>query len=233
MRKLISFLLILAFSFQANAQKRNSLTMPYEGGTLTFQYYEKDGIKIPDGPMEFTRENYSEKGENNDGYREGCWISKNGSTTKTYNFKKGMLEGPTTVEFKTTDKYLLKNSVPYQCYNFHNGRLFGENKIVLSVDTIYCNFGEDGKRIGIWRLVDPKKTIVIEYNVNPSLQNAYELDVLGQKKSIEVGSAEMKFFMKFLSFNDIFRKEFFKYGFEKRPELPTLCENKYGYVDAW
>lgn len=76
MRQSILFLLLFVFYLQVNAQERHTSTIPYKSGTLTFQYYDKEGVKIPDGLMEFTKGKYTEKGEMRDGYREGQWIIK-------------------------------------------------------------------------------------------------------------------------------------------------------------
>lgn len=236
MKHFFLFLLLAVFAFQINAQDRKSVTMPYKDGTLTFQYYEKNGVKVPDGPMEFTKGKYNEKGAMKDGYREGNWVIRkedNVITTIECNYNKGMLEGLTTIKHNAKDKSSLKYCEPDAAYNFHGGRLLGENKIVHLNDTIYCNFGENGKRIGTWKFVEPEKTMVIEYNQDPNLQIAYEVDVLGQKKPKEIEWVEMKIYMDLLFFNDKFRQIPNELRDKKRPELPTLCENKYGYLDAW
>lgn len=219
------------------AQDRKSLTMPFDGGTLTFQYYEKDGVKVPDGPMEFQKANYTEKGECKDGYREGRWVAKienkTNSTVTEYNYSRGMLEGNTTIKFTTTDKSLLKYNQPYESYTFHNGRLIGENMIVHQSDTIYCNFGENGKRIGTWKFVDPEHTYIIEFDDDQNLQTAYELDILGQKNTIDVSNVERQIFMDLLMFDNKFREVFFSLNDKKRPKLPTLSDNEYGYENIW
>lgn len=83
------------------------------------------------------------------------------TTTIEYTYKEGMLEGPTSIKHFTKDKSNLKYYSTDAIYNFHNGRLIGENMIVLNRDTIYCNFGENGKRIDVWKFVDPESVRVI------------------------------------------------------------------------
>ena len=230
MKHLIILLLVFACLVNINAQNRMSLTMPFDGGTLTFQYYEKDGVKVPDGPMEFTNKNYTEKGENKDGYREGKWIArtetKTGSITAEYMYRNGLLEGTTTFQNSYKDKNIQK-LYPEASYNFSKGRLIGENKIVHDSDTIYCNFGDNGKWIGIWRLVTPEKTVVFEYDDNSEIKNSYELDVLGQKKTAEFFLPSVT--MALLWFNKYFQEIPMMLRFNQRPKLPTLSENKYGY----
>lgn len=230
---MLSFLMPMGY-----AQEKKSLTMPLDGGTLTFQYYEKDGMKVPDGLMEFKKGNYTEKGECKNGYRECKWIAKRGNNkaaeTIEYNFQKGMLEGSTVFRSTATDKSQLKHMEPDATYNFHNGRLFGENKVVILSDTIYCNFGEDGKRIGTWKMADSKgASVILEYNEDPKLRKAYKVDVLGQKEPLNFGQAEMQAFMSLLHFDNKFRQVIFSMTDRHRPNLPTLCENKYGYQDVW
>lgn len=234
MKNCLVLLSILLTSVVVNSQERKSLTMPYEGGTLTFQYYEKDGVKVPDGHMEFIKGNYSEKGENKDGYREGTWIAKTvrrtSSVTTEYNYHEGMLEGPTYFKYTETNNDSKHLQKPDATYNFHKGRLIGKNKIVDNSDTIYCEFADEGKRTGVWKFVRDDKTMVLEYNDNPSLQVAYELDVLGQKKEQSFNNIQMQFVIPFLFFNNLFKEIPFALRDKKRPELPTLCENKYGYI---
>lgn len=237
MKQLILLALLLLSAMLSNAQERKVTTVPFEDGTLTFHYYEKDGIKVPDGLMEFTKKNYTEKGENKDGYREGKWIAtiknKTNSTVTEYNYKRGLLEGQTTIKFTTTDKSLLKSRQPRETYNFHNGRLVGENKIVQSSDTIYCNFGSNGERIGTWKIINPRSTRVIEYDQESNCVSAYELDVLGQKTPVMEDGVYMSIVVDLQMFGKKFSEVFFSFYDNNRPKLPTLCANKYGYISPF
>lgn len=224
-------LLLSILSFCGYAQERKNLTTEYQGGTLSFQYYEKDGIKIPDGHMEFTHKYYTEKVEMKDGLRNGLWVIQ-GSRPKTgtrisSHFKDGMIDGEVVLEgYEYNSK--IDKAIPFKrSLQFKNGHLFGENKVVHSSDTIYCNFDENGDRIGIWKYVSPSRIYFTEYTPENQVKGiSYEIDILGQKKEFRPLGSYMAFW--FFSWNftripDIIRQE-------ALIELPTLSENKYGIV---
>lgn len=234
MRFLLFLISVLISSIAVSSQERKSLTMPYEGGTLTFQYYEKDGVKVPDGPMEFKKGNYTEKGENKDGFREGIWlattVNKSGLVTAEFFYRNGLLEG--TTSFKNTCIDInSKELYPEASYNFSKGRLYGKNKIIHDSDTIYCNFGDNGKWIGEWKIVSPEKTVVFEYDDESKIKDSYELDVLGQKKP--AGVFLHKVTLSLLWLDTYFKEIPFQLRDKKRPQLPTLCEIKYGYLGSF
>lgn len=149
-RIIIALLAILAFS-ASKAQEISTLTVPYENGTLTFEYYEKDGIKIPHGHMKYEEKKFIkdkaeypyiyriEEGNNNDGYREGVWIFKSfyiGSEREiNMTFKNGLLEDTLTFSKwesnspKPFDTNVQREDYSSCSYSFSKGHLVGENII--------------------------------------------------------------------------------------------------------
>jgi hypothetical protein len=111
--KQIILLLLIAISFGLKAQEIHSLSAPFGKGNISFEYYEKDGVKIPHGIMEYDSEYYSEKGENKNGYKEGTWniVSKKGNTVSKiiHNYKNGLLEGKSIFSTYKINNSSLKN----------------------------------------------------------------------------------------------------------------------------
>lgn len=245
--------------------KRDSkVSMPLEGGMIVFECVEKNGMQVPNGPMEFKKGNYTEKGECRDGYRDGKWeavmATKTDTTATVYNFKKGMLDGPMTRTYTSGGKESTET------YNFYNGRLVGESRIVVMADTLYCSFGSEGKRVGNWRVVNPMRTIVIEYNQNPALSVAYQIDSdakpapnviprpnvgpdsismprrpetmenqadpKGRKQSMDLQRAEELANGLLKHFDRTFTQVEFSKTDRRRPKLPALGPNKYGYIET-
>lgn len=230
-------LILLSFNIM-KAQDTKETSMQYKGGTLKFAYYDKDGIKVPHGIMEYTSDKYTETGELIDGYREGKWTAirntGNISVTNTYTFKHGLLDGVTTIEEKKINNKTKKDDlVSTQEYTFRNGHLFGENKIVGSIDTLYCNFDEKGNRIGTWKLISKEHTRIGEYsNSDFTITNAYELDELGQKKDYEAFTFHNLATLNLTSFESFKIKQIPYTIREQRPNLPSLLEVEYGMYSS-
>lgn len=237
MKQLILFFLIIFLRISINAQERLTITVPFEKGNLTFQYYEKDGIKVPDGSMEYVSDTYSEKGENKEGKKDGLWIGESRLGKKliriNYNYKDGLLDGKTTFSSYLIDPAAkTEQLVDEEVYNFHKGHLFGENKIISS-DTLYCNFDENGYRVGTWKIAKQKETIVAEYkgNENSDIVNEYKIDILGNKTIPQFSNFNMMVSIPLILFYDKIRYQ--PFGLRKeRPNLPSTCKVKYGYRDA-
>lgn len=225
-------ILFLGFiSLCGYAQERKSLTTEYHYGTLTFQYYEKDGVKIPDGHMEFTNEDYIEKGEMKDGFRNGLWVlQSNQPTPRTRvlsHFKDGLIDGDVTIEKYEYDDKTKKSILRIMPLKFKNGHLFGENKIINHSDTIYCNFDENGDRVGTWKYVSNSDTYYTEYTPdNQRYGTTYKVDVLGRKTECKLYGGNMPF----LFFSNYFTRVPDKLGDPMLEVLPTLSENEYGIV---
>lgn len=239
-KTLFAFLFVLLtviMGLSADAQERQSTTMKFDRGNLTFQYYEKDGVKIPDGKMEFSVNLYTEKGECKDGFMEGEWIIEektgNGKFVKRrrLNYERGLLEGESTFEEceinPSTKKEKPKSK---QTYRFHKGHLYGENIITTaSKDTLYCNYDEKGYPTGNWKYIGRIKKMEAEYEngkINPN--SVFKIDVLGQKEKHPDHDFHTSVGIPLLLFGDLIKYR--PYGIrEVRPVLPTLCKTKYGY----
>lgn len=233
--QLITLILFLGFSM--NAQERSSITLPFEKGELTFQYYEKDGVKVPDGTMEYKCKKYTEKGTTKDGKKDGQWTleMRYGKmlARTVFNYKDGLLDGKTT--FNT---YSLKPSTKEENlktteeYNFHKGHLLGENKIIGTLDTLYCNFDENGYCIGTWKIIGKKQTKVAEFSGNEKgdIINEYEVDILGNKTKPLSPHFKFDAFLVFVRLDD--KIKYLPIGWqETRAELPSLCDIQFGYRD--
>ena len=237
MKRTIIISIILLLAKCSFAQDKSVITIPLDKGNLTFQYYEKDGIKIPDGLMEYASDGYSEKGENKDGEKEGLWIAESRLGKKLvrikYNYNDGLLEGKTTFSSYSINPSTKKEQLESEEeYNFHKGHLFGENKIVFS-DTLYCNFDEKGYRVGTWKIVNKSETAVAEYigNEKSDIANEYILDILGNKTIPKYSKFNLTASTPLILFYDKIR--YLPFGLRKdRPNLPSLTKAKYGYREA-
>lgn len=233
--KQIILLLLIAISFGLKAQEIHSLSAPFGKGNISFEYYEKDGVKIPHGIMEYDSEYYSEKGENKNGYKEGTWniVSKKGNTVSKiiHNYKNGLLEGKSIFSIYKINKSTKKEELEsIEEYTFIKGHLYGENKIVVS-DTLYCNFNDKGERTGKW-ILKAKDITVAEYSAyNENVLDCYKLDILGQKTPYENFLFHNTSVLKLVLFKD--KIQYIPNTLrESRPELPSLCKIKYGYQEA-
>lgn len=232
----LTILLIITSFNILKAQEVKETSMPYKGGTLKFAYYEKDGVRIPHGMMEYSSDKYSERGENIDGYKEGEWqaINKTGIFTRvnTFTYKKGFLDGKTIMEEKKTNNKTQKEDLVFKNeFTFKNGHLYGENKIIVNSDTLYCNFDEKGEKVGTWKIIADGKTKIGEYS-DGKIVNAFELDELGQKKETFASNFDMTAILK-LTFFDSTEIQQIPYSIrESRPILPSLLDLKYGMYSS-
>lgn len=237
-------------SIAVHAQVTKVFNGKYENGTIQFSYYEKDGVKVPHGEMIFTGENHVEKGMMKDGYRDGKWeIYTIGNLRKNHvdpirihaNFKDGLLEGeyireelkfnPKTKKYKVTA--VDKNT-------FRKGHLFGPNMIAGISDTLRCDFDEKGMETGEWRYKSSyssdERIIVFdksicETNYNGSIiPKHFKVDILGNKTEAEFTVSYVTLTTGFdYSIREPFKNLFNAYY---RPDLPTLCKNKKGYINC-
>lgn len=221
-------------------QEIKTISMEFDGGKLTFQYYEKDGVKIPHGEMKYENERYgyTEIGQNVNGYKEGKWTATNKLGKQVfidiYNYKKGLLNDTITLHKIERIKKGEYAYVPRNYY-FKNGHLFGENKIVNSSgDTLYCNFDENGNRIGIWKFDQQVFSEVGEYKTSGSNEvEAFRIDKLGQKEPlIDSSSFNMSSSLPLIMFDEYFK--YYPHSVRiKRPNLPSLCKVEYGLYKSF
>lgn len=246
--KTLVLLLMSLLSFSLSfAQEVQSTSLDFKHGTLTFEFYEKDGVKIPNGNMEYTATKkppfsgieyfYSEKGITKNGYKDGLWtISiKEGSFRDIVirmNYKDGLLDGKTTIEDsrgnhdRKTDKY----SPSKEEYTFKNGRLFGENITKTHSGTFYINYDENGERTGVWKVIERDETYLLDYD-NADIRESfsgkitkfpiiYHIDILGEKTI----SNHDPYISVLFAINQIKAKleeEFWIFQGGKRDKLPT------------
>ncbi|MCM1142870.1 MAG: hypothetical protein NC453_30250 [Muribaculum sp.] len=228
-------LLMMLVSCVAYAQETKQTTVPFSNGTLTFSYYEKGDIKIPHGLMEYTADGYSEKGEMVDGHREGEWsiVANRGNSIQRniYNYKRGLLEGKAIFSTIRVNPKTKKETIDEtEEFNFQQGHLYGENRIVLTSDTLYCNFDEKGNRVGTWKLIYGDKTKIGVYDDNTgSIIECYELDVLGNKKESIGAAFDGTASVKLISFDSFKIREIPLSLHKPRPNLPSLLDIKYGH----
>lgn len=249
MRRLLFALLVVMIILPAYAQENETITIDYLYGKLTFDYYEKDGVKIPDGKMTYEKDGYdykyTETGMCKDGYREGEWIivGNKGNLTviKTLNYRKGLLDGVCTIKEVQKNAKTGKETVYEESFNLKNGHLYGENIIKTTPNTkyekqYYCNFDENGERCGVWKIVSNDKIIEAEYIQGEKVPiNTYTVDILGQREeykiptmfNVEILSGLQHFDTKIkdaLNGSPIDRKE--------RINLPTSCKIPFGYIKS-
>jgi hypothetical protein len=222
--------------------------MPFSGGNLTFSYYlDADGVKVPHGEMSYEettgRNNnclYSEKGTTQDGYREGEWIVQQKYPKlihkKILSYKKGLLDGECRIEDYSIDPKTKKQTLEdKEVYHFINGHIFGENKFVTYKDTVYCNFNEKGKKVGIWKYIDPEfnKFIVAEFSTeNPENTNCYKLDILGNKEDYDLLSFKIMMSNKLNFLDNKFKNLIFFNPEKARVKLPIKEDAPYGLYDS-
>lgn len=241
MKQLICTLLTILMGMSyASSQEIKHIDMDYIGGKLGFDYYEKDGVKVPHGPMTFNDDQrnwpsgtlkVTESGNCKDGYRDGEWHMSLKTpyerTEKVFNYKNGLLDGDVIIKrYKTntkTKRETLKSNVTY---HFKNGHPFGKNKYFHNSDTIYFEHNELGYCVGEWKLINKNGSMEIDvYDQDGEYIEHYKVDILGNKEKSE-----------FLGFPGtmhdyiFFGEEITTNGlYVSRYDLPTLCKVKFGF----
>jgi hypothetical protein len=113
----------------------------YSDGIVRYQYFENEqGEWIPDGFFQFDEAfgNYKIKGQYIDGRKSGNWVYSTKSTTITYSFNNGLLNG----QWKSVYNNMTRSESIIA--NFDNGRLVGK----FSIDKIADDWGWDAKVTG-------------------------------------------------------------------------------------
>ncbi|MDE6753674.1 MAG: hypothetical protein K2J82_03575 [Muribaculaceae bacterium] len=219
----------------------------------------RDGIKVPDGVMEFNRNStndfgmktsYKEKGTNKDGYKDGEWTidaSSPGSSYKiTMNYKNGLLNGIFKIQEYEINKKTKRSTLKKESsYTFDEGHLIGNYKYVHLYDTLYFNYDNNGRRTGEWRLCKPNQNMkagtfkyIGDNEFNPGepkyeITDIYEIDLLGQKIPNEnfINTFGMDVTLPLEFFKEYLLGDPTYVRYHPRVKLPTLHKNKLGIID--